>query len=672
MQTLKLLSEEDEVIERVLRTRYYEPGETTREQLFKRVAVAIMGEDPILWDPIYKLMLHGVFLPNSPTIVNAGRKDHPGTLSACFVLPITDSLTGIDKACVDMGLVHKAFGGTGFNFGEIRPKGSHIKSTGGKSCGPIKVLQLLNAKAHMVGQGGKREGGNMGVLPVNHPDILEWITCKKDLNIDHFNLSVAVDNDFMDKALVESGTCWEKTIFEDICQNAHARGCPGLLFVDRANEKRPSTWPRLKATNPCGEQWLGDYESCNLGSINLSKFVHNRKFFFNDFEDVVSLAIKFLDRVIDYNIYPISEIETNTRRTRNIGLGVMGWADCLILMGIHYDSKEALDLINNIGQALAGAAAYASQALAYDLGPYPLWDKSITEIPQRNYTLTCIAPTGTLSKLAKCSPGIEPIYDWHMEIFTEQGTYKYNYPNMEEVSKHGLEGDTARRIPVEWHIRHQAAWQAWIDNAVSKTINLPAEASLAEVRHAFRLAYTSGCKGITIYRDRSKDSQVLNSDIKGVTPSTAVSRKHSFTCRPGRLYEVESGCGKMFIWIDERDGKQFEVFVVASGGCAANNETTGRVLSDEMQRGVSIADITRPLKKVKCINAMKNPKSQGRSCSDIIGKVIDEDYDIYYSGYVGPVPANPVDHCPQCDAVMIMSGGCSTGLCPACGWSGCS
>lgn len=660
---------EKEVIQKVLETRYFAPGEKYERQMYVRVAGAICRGNQTLSNDISCLMQERKFLPNSPTLVNAGTT-RGGTLSACFVLPIEDSLEGIDKACVDMGKVHKAFGGTGFNFGHLRAKGTLIRSTGGKACGPVKVLQLLDAKANMVGQGGKREGGNMGILPVDHPDIMEWITCKKTLDIRHFNLSVAVTNEFMDAATMEYADgalhTHETGVFDAICQNAWERGCPGLIFIDKINEGRPIDWKPIEATNPCGEQPLGDYESCNLGSLNLGAFVVDGTFCSEVFKEAVETAVRFLDKVIDENNYPIEEIQTATLRTRNIGLGIMGWADYLIKMGIPYASEAAIVEIDNIGQILRNVTRTTSRILAEEYGPYPVWQKEDGLPKQRNYSLTTIAPTGTLSKLAKCSPGIEPVYDWHMEIFTEQGVYNYHYPYLDDVIKHGLEKDTALRIPIEWHIKHQAAWQKWIDNAVSKTINLPEKATVEEVRSAFWQAYRSGCKGITIYRDRSKTEQVLSSS----RPSSQ--RKHKFICRPGRLYEVMSGCGKMFIWIDEQSSKQHEVFVVSSGGCAANNESTGRVLSDEMQYGIPIPTITRPLKKVKCINAMKNPNSQGNSCSDIIGQVIDEDFELYYCDEPTSVSSKHVDHCPQCDAVMIMTGGCSTGTCPACGWSGCS
>ena len=682
----EVLLTEDEVIERVLEKRYYAPGETSQRQMYARVINAIIGSAVPERSRYNLLMEQGVFLPNSPTLVNAGRPDSHGTLSACFVLPINDSLDGIDKACNDMGHVHKAFGGTGFSFGRLRAKGSLIHSTGGGACGPVKVLQLLDAKANMVGQGGKREGGNMGVLPVDHPDIMEWISCKKNQGIKHFNISVAVSEAFMNDLLdpIEDSIykIWpcrknSKEIFDAICEAAHAEGNPGLIFIDRINANRPEGWPLIESTNPCGEQPLADYESCNLGSINLGAFVYSDgRFDYEGFKEAIHDAVRFLDAVIDKNNYPIPEIKEATLRTRNIGLGIMGWADCLIKMGIPYASEEALDLISKIGHVLSNTAAETSIQLAKELGPYPAWDESITKQPRRNYTCTTIAPTGTLSKLARCSPGIEPIYDWHMEIFTEQGTYIYDYPFMEEVIRHGRQGDTALRIPIKWHIAHQAAWQRWIDNAVSKTINLPTEATVAEVRSAFGEAYRAGCKGITIYRDRSRDEQVLRSESEKSTGEVQKTRNHKFTCRPGRLYEVNSGCGKMFIWIDQDGGKQHEVFVVSSGGCTANNESTGRILSDEMQRGVSVADITRPLKKVKCINAMKNPNAQGNSCSDIIGKVIDEDWELYYAEPVvlrkPSEGGNESDRCPSCGAAIVLTGGCSTGMCMACGWSGCS
>jgi ribonucleoside-diphosphate reductase alpha chain len=660
------LTEED-VLENIRQKRYYMPGEKSPEDIYRRVVENVMySPDSTVYEKnaYIAMMESGVFLPNSPTLANAGT--NRGTLSACFVLPIEDSLEGINKACSDMSIVHKSFGGTGFNFSHIRPKNSLISSTGGNACGPVKVLQFLNAAASMVSQGGKRQGANMGILDVRHPDIREWISCKKELEINHFNLSVAVTNEFMN-----SSNSADVELFEDICSNAWERGCPGLIFSDAVNRGRPEGWKRIEATNPCGEQPLGNHECCNLGSINLAYFVDGEEFNYDNFASTVALAVRFLDNVIDKNNYPLPEIEHATKRTRNIGLGVMGWADTLIKMSISYQSEEAIKLIDDIGAALRLAAIHESQILAEELGPYPLWNSTITSKPQRNYALTCVAPTGTLSKFARCSPGIEPVYAWDMEIFTEQGTYKYKYPYMDLVKKYGLEKDTAMSIPVEWHIKHQAQWQRWVDAGISKTVNLPSSASVSDVANAFRLAYDKSCKGITIYRDASKSEQVLRA-------TEAAPNHPSIERYPAHVYKMNSGCGFVWVIIAERDDALSALehtFVLTDGGCAANNESTGRGISEMMQNNIPVDRIVRYLRKVKCINAMKNPSSNGNSCSDVIGKCIQMEYDDFVKGTPKMEPpkiAAKDNRCPICGSEIAHAGGCSSGSCPVCGWSGCA
>jgi ribonucleoside-diphosphate reductase alpha chain len=657
-----------EVMEDVVRIRYLKPGEENIQDMYRRVANAI-GQTVDERTKLFEYMSQGVFLFNSPTLANAGTSS--GTLSACFVLPIDDSLEGIYKTVHDMGLVHAAFGGTGFDFSRIRPAGAKISSTGGEACGPVLVAKFLDANASMVKQGGKRHGANMGILRVDHPDVVKWITAKKDESIRHFNFSVAITDEFMNDLGSKSKVwpCGKSTqeIWDLICNNAWAEGNPGLFFVDTANADHPTEWVPIAATNPCGEQPLGNYESCNLGSINLASeylFPEGQEFQYDRFEEVIRAAVRALDHVIDLNVYPIPEIERATKMTRRIGLGVMGWADYLIKSRIDYDSNEAIDEIGKVGEFMMTVVNNESFELAEELGPYPAWQEPLPKA--RNATCMTIAPTGTLSKFANCSSGIEPIFGVEYDVFTEQGTYHYVHPLKNKIKAFKMEDEVAHKISISDHIRHQATWQHYVDNAVSKTINLPSQSTIEDVSSAFRSAWRCSCKGITIYRDKSKTEQVLSIPSPESIPC-------EFTRRPGHLYEVLSGCGKNFIWIDYTDEsytKFNDIFVISAGGCVANNETTGRILSQEMQAGISPRNITMPLHKVKCINAIKNPNSQGKSCADIIGKAID--FEVRDFLRASKVHSSIEQTCPSCGGPLTREAGCASGTCIVCGWNGCS
>jgi ribonucleoside-diphosphate reductase alpha chain len=455
--------------------------------------------------------------------------------------------------------------------------------------------------------------------------------------------------------------------FDLICEHAWKEGNPGLIFIETRNRDQPRGWKPINATNPCGEQPLGDYESCNLGSINLGAFatdpgcaVTDQGFDIGSFRWAVDQAVRYLDSIIDANKYPLPEIESATKNTRKIGLGVMGWADTLIKLNVPWCSQQALDLIDHIGKALQEQARFTSEELAREYSPFPAYDERWFDYPpRRNATLTTIAPTGTLSKFAKCSSGIEPIYDWEYDVFTEQGTYHYRYP----YTSLPCENDTAHNIPYDWHIKHQAQWQKWIDNAVSKTINLPTDATVEDIRDAYVLAWELGCKGITIYRDRSKDEQVL---------TTSKTIKSGFTRRPGAIYEVQSGCGKLRVILGATDDAYtdlYEGYVITAGGCTANNEAIGRSISLEMQKHIEVEEITGTLHKVRCVNAMRNPQSAGKSCADIIATCID----IETKEFIHKESSREsMDSCPSCKAPLQHIEGCGTGTCPVCGWSGCS
>lgn len=540
----------------------------TPDAMFQRVAATVASADtaPLslkqreeLIDSFKQLMLDLDFLPNSPTLMNAGRP--LGQLSACFVLPIEDTMEGIFDSVKNAALIHKSGGGTGFSFSRLRQKGAAVNSTGGVASGPVSFMKVFNAATEAVKQGGTRRGANMGILRVDHPDILEFIKCKQDnADITNFNISVGLTEAFMeavavgaDYNLIEpktkkvTGQLNAREVFDLMVQMAWTNGEPGIIFLDRLN--RDNITPGLgeiESTNPCGEQPLLPFEACNLGSINLSKMVRETAtgldVDYPRLKEIVKKAVHFLDNVIDANKYPLAEIDKMTRGTRKIGLGVMGWADLLIRLGIAYDSIEAEQLGEKVMGFIQSEAKEKSIALALEKGVFPYYDDSIFAaqgVRIRNATCTTIAPTGTLSMLAGVSSGIEPLFaisyikyvmdgtelvevnPYFKEIAIARGFYSEEL--MKKIAQHGtLHGMeevpedvrrvfvTAHDISPEWHVRMQSAFQNFTDNAVSKTVNLSHEATPGDVADVFMHAYRTGCKGVTIYRDGSRYGQVLN------------------------------------------------------------------------------------------------------------------------------------------------------------------
>ncbi len=536
----------------------------TPDELLHRVAHAVAamearypgGRPEVVERQFLELLTRLELLPNSPTLMNAGRD--LGQLSACFVLPVGDSLPVIFDAVKWAALIHQTGGGTGFSFSRLRPSGDSVASTQGAASGPVSFIEVFNAATDAIRQGGVRRGANMGILRVDHPDVLEFVSAKSDLRrLRNFNLSVAITDAFMraveqksDYALVNPRTGREvkrldaRRVWELIARLAWRSGEPGVIFIDRINALNPT--PQLgemESTNPCGELPLLPFESCNLASIDVGKFVAGESFDWPRLGHCVRVGVRFLDDVIDANKYPLKEIEDITHRNRKIGLGVMGFADALVRLGVPYDSERAVAIGGELAAFIEREAQAASAELARERGPFANWAGSRWEKegspPLRNATTTTIAPTGTISILAGCSGGIEPLYavsfvrqvldgarlvDVHprfVERAREEGWYSDELMQRiaERGSVRGMEGvpeavqkifATAYDVAPSWHLRMQAAFQRHSHNAVSKTINFPRSAKVEEVQAAYEEAYRLGCKGVTVYRDGSREEQVLS------------------------------------------------------------------------------------------------------------------------------------------------------------------
>ena len=536
------------VAQSLLEYRYLLPGEKPGE-LFRRVAGAVGTPRA---EEFFRMMEELRFIPNSPTLMNAGTPS--GQLSACFVLPVEDSLQGIFSTLAVMAAIHQSGGGTGFSFSRLRPAGDPVSSNLGVASGPVPFIRVYDEATNAVKQGGKRRGANMAVLASSHPDILDFINSKTKGGLGNFNISVGFDADFF--TCLEKGTPYDlvnprtgavttsvdaRGFWETLCRAAWQTGDPGVLFLDIINEKNPTPGlGPIEATNPCGEQPLYPFESCNLGSLNLARFVADGVLDEDRLSGAAVLGVQFLDGVIDANRFPVPEIRERTLLTRKIGLGVMGFADALILMGIPYGSEEALRVADRTIALISRAAHGASRELGEEKGSFPAIDKSIYTGPMRNATVLTIAPTGSLHLIADTSSGIEPLFSLattrrignaqvplvHPILKKYLGTLRSGDAVLAQVKKTGtLAGapvpdevrelyKTAPEIPADHHIRMQAAFQRHVDNAVSKTVNLPEEADAAEIGRIYLLARSLGCKGVTIYRYNSKTDQVL---LRGCT-----------------------------------------------------------------------------------------------------------------------------------------------------------
>lgn len=556
---------------KVLERRYLKKDKNgqvveTPKQMFRRVARAIALVD-VFYDQnvdtlnveeeFYDAMVNLEFLPNSPTIMNAGTEI--GQLAACFVLPIEDSIESIFNAVKNTALIHQSGGGTGYAFSKLRPKGDVVKSTGGVASGPVSFMRVFDVSTDVIKQGGKRRGANMGMLRVDHPDILEFIMAKSSSHaLNNFNISVAVTDKFMEA--LEKDEQYDlinprkrngvdklsaKKVFKLIVQQAWRNGEPGIIFIDRMNAANPTpALGQIESTNPCGEQPLLSYESCNLGSINLSRMVNDDgEIDWDKLKRTIRTAVHFLDNVIDANKYPIPEIELMTKGNRKIGLGVMGFADMLFQMGVQYNSEKGVEVAESVMKFINDESKKASAALAEKRGAFPNFDKSVYNKPgapkMRNATTTTIAPTGTLSIIGGCSSGVEPLFAiayirrvmdntelLEVHPIFEKIARKENFYSLELIRKIAQSGGVqglpevpenwqkvfvvAYGVSPEWHVRIQAAFQKYTDNAVSKTINFPVDATPEDVEKVYMLAYNLGCKGVTVYRDKSREGQVLS------------------------------------------------------------------------------------------------------------------------------------------------------------------
>lgn len=756
----------------VLKRRYLKKDDNnqaseTVKDLFFRVAKFVAEGDLLygkkadilsLAEEFYASMAHLDFLPNSPTLMNAGRP--LGQLSACFVLPVEDSMEGIFDSIKYTALIHKSGGGTGFSFSRLRPSGDQVKSTSGISSGPITFMRAFNEATETVKQGGTRRGANMGILRIDHPDILSFITAKeKNDQLNNFNLSVAITDEFI-KALNEkrnydlinprdkskAGELSATEVYQKIVYQAWRNGEPGIIFIDRINKFNPTPKiGQIESTNPCGEQPLLPYESCNLASINLGKFVVNegnkKTIDYNRLKSTVHLGTHFLDNIIDINKFPIPQIEKMTRSNRKIGLGIMGFADLLIKLDVPYDCDESLKIARKLMSFIDTESKVMSTELAKTRGTFANYENSIyfdRNQKLRNATTTTIAPTGTISIIANASSGIEPLFAvaYSRHNVLDNDTMVEVNPLFKKIAlKHGFYNDdliktiaekgtlndipeipvdikkvfaTAQQISPEWHIKMQAAFQEFTDNAVSKTVNFPNSATEEDIKEVYDLAHELGCKGVTVYRDGSRDTQVLSTGATNKSSQeTVVEKKIVYETlvkprpRPsvvrGTTEKIASGLGDMYITVNEDDLGINEIFIrigKSGGEAAAMNDALARIISVALRSGVDPKVIIKHLKGIRGSNPIWQHGELILSCPDAVAKVIDRyinrastlpldfkapqtiaddqiennvDKSIHVS--VNEADQGLSEGCPECGGKIEYESGCY--ICYSCGYSKC-
>lgn len=736
----------------------------TAEEVFKRVAHNIAQADYLYGKndeqvaateaKFYRMMEDLDFLPNSPTLVNAGRELQQ--LSACFVLPVEDSMEGIFEAVKQAALIHKSGGGTGFSFSRLRPSNSLVSQTSGTASGPVSFMQVFDKATDVIKQGGTRRGANMGILRVDHPDILEFIHIKDDLTkLQNFNISVAITDNFMNALAVNGdydlidprngeavGTLNARDIWNQLISSAHKTGDPGVIFIDRINSGKANPVPYrgpVEATNPCGEQPLYPWDSCNLGSINLSNFVipdsesGRLVVDFPRLADVVQDSVHFLDNVIDMNNWPNEEIKKTSMAVRRIGLGVMGWADMLIKLKIEYGSEESFKLAEEVMGCIRGEADKKSIELGMSRGNFPDFESSIySDWPAlRNSTRTTIAPTGTISIIAGCSSGIEPLFALEFtrsHYLDKDPNKRYEmtefHPEwkawMEDADAEGYPNAkpsyfiTANEVHPAYHVMMQAMFQRYTDNAVSKTINMPKEATEEDVETAYLQAWLQGCNGITIYRDGSRDNQVLSITPVLQADSTTEETVSSTTGeRAETTGSLENVTGALNVAVQEKDqntregivhkftvgdfegyliagvypnGNPRDLFIVGNKVGSATRgylDTIGILISYILRNNLPLKEITSRLRGIRFEPSGFTSSSEIRvstSIIDYVARWLDSKFGEVSSnvayGYVnsggdqqvtGPQPHG--DLCSECGSSLYYGEGCLT--CIACGYSRC-
>lgn len=757
---------------RVLEKRYLAKNQEgkvieTPEQLFRRVARNI-AEGDRLYDPnadidavenkFYHLMASLRFLPNSPTLMNAGRDLQQ--LSACFVLPVEDSMESIFETVKQAAIIHKTGGGTGFSFSRLRPKDDVVRSTGGVASGPVSFMKVFNHATEAVKQGGTRRGANMGILRVDHPDILEFIECKADTSqIINFNISVAITDRFMEAfekdeeyelITPRNGQVVKKLrarmVMDKIAEQACATGEPGLFFIDVTNRANPTPQVAdMEATNPCGEQPLLPYESCNLGSVNVERHLvrvgDKYQLDWKDLEKSIRTSIHFLDNVIDQNRYPIQQIEEITRANRKIGLGIMGFARMLFKLEIPYNSEAGIEMAGKVMGFIREIGYDESARLAEQRGVYKFWEGSLHQKRGqriRNSYVTTVAPTGTISMIADTSGGCEPefsliwyknvmggdhlpyVLDFFIEVAKREGFWSEDLLDRiikNKGSVHGIDQvpphwqqvfATSHMISPEWHVRMQAAFQEHTDSAVSKTINLPSNATSKEVKEAYLLAYQLGCKGITVYRDGARPDQVMNvgSSKKGEAKAEAAAiptdeamlqpdqplRMVAPRPRPevmtGITTRKRTSCGDLYLTVNsDEKALPFEAFATMgkAGGCEGSfNEAIGRLISLCLRAGVTPRDIVKQLIGIRCDKPFGIGKEKVLSCSDAVAKIFNQalEHKVPEKRYPDPtvqMAAAVLEEveqskkvafpCPDCGCELEFAEGCEK--CHFCGYSRC-
>jgi ribonucleoside-diphosphate reductase alpha chain len=712
------------------------------EEMFFRVAQAIATAEKAfnkdakidVWtEKFYTIMTDLDFLPNSPTLMNAGRE--LGQLSACFVLPVGDSMEEIFESVKNTALIHKSGGGTGFSFSHIRPRNDRVKSTKGVSSGPLSFMRVFDVATETIKQGGTRRGANMGILECTHPEIMDFISVKEtDGVLSNFNISVALTNQFMEALKKDgeyelinphskepSGKRKASEVFKRIVELAWKNGEPGVIFLDKINADNPTPHiGPIESTNPCGEQPLLPYESCNLGSINLAHMVQKQggkpEINYAKLSNIVRIAVRFLDNVIEVNNYPLPQIEKMTKGNRKIGLGVMGFADMLIQLGVPYNSHAAANIAEEVMKFIQEEARKVSAYLAQERGVFPNFKGSIYDregkLKVRNATVTTIAPTGTISMIAECSSGIEPLFaivyeknvldgqhflEVHPEfkrVAQEEGFHSDELMKMvaHSGSLHTIYGIqkrirdvfvTAHDIEPRWHVTIQAAFQKYTDNAVSKTVNFKKDATVADIEEVFLYAYDLGCKGITVYRDGSRKNQVITTGTGGDKNKPATVAPGMLHPRPrpavttGNTYKIKTGCGTLYVNINADDVGLCEIFTQMgkSGGCpASNSEAVSRLISLSLRSGVDPKTISEQLCGIRCPIPTWHEGKMILSCADAIGHVLQKGIEDRFGASETTGKKTAFDlglcpQCPECGTIMEHQEGCA--VCKTCGYSKC-